>query len=56
VADKDGNAIDITGSTVFFTAKINKSDADNLAVIQARRMHPFAAIGRSSSRPAKSPA
>ena len=31
--DVDGNPIDITGATVFFTVKINKTDADDDAVI-----------------------
>jgi len=31
--DADGNAIDLTGSTIFFTVKSNKTDQDSDAVI-----------------------
>lgn len=33
--DSDGNPIDLTGATVYFTAKNNLSDADNDAVLSA---------------------
>lgn len=33
LTDSDGNAIDITGYTVYFTAKKNYSDSDSEAVI-----------------------
>ena len=33
VTDSDGTAIDITGATIFFTVKINKTDTEAEAII-----------------------
>ena len=47
--DEDGNAIDLTGATIFFTVKINKADADSDAVIDVdQASHTNAAGGLSS--------
>ncbi len=34
VTDSDGNAVDITGTTIWFTVKKNKDDLDSDALIQ----------------------
>lgn len=49
VSDADGDAIDLSGQTIFFTVKENKTDPDSAALIQATNSTHTSATGGTST-------